>query len=547
MKKLLLLFAYHLGLITIAFPQEIEWQNTIGGNSQDELFSISPTTDGGYICGGQSSSNSSGDKSENSQGGEDYWIVKLNSTGNIEWENTIGGSGNESLYTILQTLDGGYICGGGSYSDSSGDKSENNSGSMDYWIIKLNAAGSIQWQNSIGGSNFENLPSIQQTSDGGCILGGFSNSNISGDKTENSMGGYDYWVIKLDSSGNIQWQNTIGGSGDDHLYSIQETSDGGYICGGISKSNISGNKTENCKGGYDYWIIKLNSSGYIQWQNTIGGNADDIITSIAQSTDGGYLCGGYSQSNISGDKTENCLGDRDYWVVKIDSIGVIQWQNTIGGIGVDQLNSISKTDDGGCICGGFSNSSYSADKQENCIGIDDYWIVKLDSAGNIEWENTIGGIDEDELHSISKTAEGDYICGGSSFSNIFCDKSENNTGPVGFDYWVVKVTGKYNLITGKLFIDANSNGLQDIGEPDVIRRQIAEINTNRFTFSNQMGQYNLVVLDSGNFTVVPPYLNYYTSIPATHTSNFSGIHQTDSLNNFAFQPTGIFNDLCVTI
>ena len=150
----------------------------------------------------------------------------------------------------------------------------------------------IEWQNTIGGNYTDQLYSIQQTTDGGYILGGWSESYISGDKTENSFGGSDYWVVKLDSIGNIQWQNTIGGNSGDGLYSVQQTTDGGYILGGVSTSNISGDKTENSQGYIDYWVVKLDASGNIQWQNTIGGNSDDYLTSIQQTTDGGYILGG---------------------------------------------------------------------------------------------------------------------------------------------------------------------------------------------------------------------------------------------------------------
>jgi hypothetical protein len=198
-------------------------------------------------------------------------------------------------------------------------------------LIKLSASGQeIEWQNTIGGSSNDRLYAIKQTIDGGYILGGNSQSNISSDKTENSLGGVDYWIVKTDSFGSIQWQNTIGGSGSDYCRSIQQTSDGGYILGGYSDSNISGDKLENCIGGDDYWIVKTDGGGNIQWQNTIGGIYDDRLRSIQQTVDGGYILGGWSQSIISGDKSENSFGDWDYWIVKIDAIGNIQWQNTIG-------------------------------------------------------------------------------------------------------------------------------------------------------------------------------------------------------------------------
>jgi len=186
--------------------------------------------------------------------------------------------------------------------------------------VKTESFGNVQWQNTFGGTDADLLFSIQQAADGGYILGGFSRSNISGDKTENCLGGQfygDYWMVKTDEQGNIEWQNTIGGSDDDMLYSIQQTADVGYILSGHSRSNISGDKTENCNGNMDYWIVKTDTAGNIQWQNTIGGNDWDELRSIKQTVDGGYILGGYSYSNISGDKTENSNGNDDYWIVKL--------------------------------------------------------------------------------------------------------------------------------------------------------------------------------------------------------------------------------------
>ena len=437
-KRLLViaLFFVALGVVSAQAPP-IEWQNTIGGSGNDQLYSVDQTTDGGYILGGNSASDISGDKTENSQGNFDYWVVKLDTAGAIQWQNTIGGSSFEILRSIQQTGDGGYILGGFSLSSISGDKTENSQGNYDYWVVKLDASGSIQWQNTIGGSSTDELNSIQQTADGGYILGGHSSSNISGDKTENSQGSFDYWVVKLDAVGAIQWQNTIGGWEFDYLYSIQQTSDGGYVLGGRSWSGISGDKTDTSRGGNDYWVVKLDSTGLIQWQNTIGGSINDFLISIEQTADGGYILGGWSSSDSTGDKTEDSQGGRDYWVVKLDIAGSIQWQNTIGGSGTDRLESIQQTSDGGYVMGGVSDSPISGDKTEDSLGGDDYWVVKLDTAGAIQWQNTIGGSGNDQLYSIQQTTDGGYVMGGYSLSNISGDKTENSQG--NWDYWVVKL------------------------------------------------------------------------------------------------------------
>jgi hypothetical protein len=454
-KKNIFLKILSLTLISnVVSAQSIEWQNTIGGTGHEQIQSVRQTADGGYICGGYSDSNISGDKTENCIGLRDCWVVKLDSSGSIQWQNTIGGDSIDIVSSIMQTSDGEYVCGASSKSNISLDKTENNLGGYDYWIFKLDANGNILWQNTIGGNNDDYLSSLVQTTDGGYVCGGYSNSNISGDKTESSMGNFDYWVVKVDSMGNIQWQNTIGGGGRDFLYSLGATTDGGFICGGYSESNAGGDKTENCMGTGDYWVVKLNSTGGVQWENTIGGSDGDVGRGIAQTSDGGYIFGGYSKSNISGDKTEACIGNCDYWVVKLDGTGNIQWQNTIGGNDFDFLDSFIATADGGSICAGTSTSPISGDKTENNIGIGgwaDYWIVKLDASGNIQWQNTIGGALEDEMRCIAQTAEGNYICGGISFSGVGDDKSEPCWGNE--DYWIVKIqelpTGIENALTNR--------------------------------------------------------------------------------------------------
>lgn len=444
MKTLLAFTLSLLSLSAISQPA-IEWQNTIGGDGRDTLLCIRQTSDGGYIAAGYSWSTLSGDKTENSTS-TDYWIVKLNAAGGIQWQNTIGGSGEDRLADIRQTADGGYIVGGSSYSDISGDKTENRIGlGHDYWILKLDAAGNIQWQNTIGGSRYDFCVTIQQTADGGYIAGGHSDSDISGDKTENSLQGrHDYWIVKLDATGNIQWQNTIGGTHEDFFTSLQQTSDGGYILGGSSLSGISGDKTEPNLGAsssdyVDFWVVKVNATGAIVWDNTIGGDRNDALYSVIQTIDGGYLLGGHSDSPISDDKTENSntgLG-HDYWIVKLSTSGNVEWQNTITGLYSDYLYSVAPTSDGGYILGGNSNSPDSLDKSEDRIGWEDIWVVKINASGSILWEKTIGGTDYNGTSSIQQTADGGFIIGGTSHSDISGDKTENSLG--GKDYWIIKL------------------------------------------------------------------------------------------------------------
>lgn len=414
----------------------IEWQNTIGGSNSEFLYSVQQTTDGGYILGGNSNSGISGDKIETGSGGQDCWVIKLNDIGEIEWQNTLGGDLTEYLYAIHPTSDGGCILGGTSNSSIFGDKTDPSKGGLDYWIVKLNSSGSIEWQNTIGGDSDDNLISIQQTNDGGYIFGGYTLSGNSGDKLEPSFGDFDYWVVKTNATGEIEWQNAIGGNNADMLYVIQQTPDGGYIVGGYSNSGISGEKTEASLG-QDYWVVRLNTLGEIEWQNTIGGGSTDFLFAIQPTTDGGYILGGQSFSNISGDKTETSLGGNDYWIVKLNNTGTIDWQNTIGGSGLDNLFSIQQTADGGYILGGHSDSGITGDKTQASMGGYDYWVIKLNNSGYIEWQSTIGGSSNDYLNSIAQTTDGGYILGGYSFSGLSGDKTESSLG--NNDYWVIKL------------------------------------------------------------------------------------------------------------
>lgn len=430
--------------------QDIEWDKTYGGEGWDLLSHAEQTTDGGYILGGISSSGEGGEKSEASKGEEDYWIVKIDSLGNKEWDRTLGGSGRDELQDIKQTRDGGYILGGYSLSDASGDKSEDSRGGFDYWIVKLDANGNKQWDRTYGGDNTDQFSSLQQTSDGGFIVGGSSESDRSGEKRESSRGRYDFWVIRIDSVGNILWDKTYGGNESDFLKRLQHTTDGGFILGGSSESDVSGEKSEPRRGnntdfamGYDYWILKIDSLGNKEWDKTYGGLFADYLFALIQTHDGGYMLGGASGSGIGGDKSQEHRGGEfgDYWVVKTDSLGNKEWDRTFGGSDSDELSDIIQTNDGGYLLGGESESDVSGEKSEDGKGSTDMWVVKIDSTGSLQWDKTIGGEARELLTKIvhDTTATEGYLLAGSSTSGISGDKSEPNRGE-SYDYWVVKLS-----------------------------------------------------------------------------------------------------------
>ena len=464
-KFLLVLFAGIISVNALAQPQ-LRGQKAIGGNDLDQFSSMDLTKDGGLIVGGYSFSDKSFQKTENNKGlagTGDYWVVKLNSNHKIQWDKTIGGNIDDRLTCVRQTSDGGYILGGFSNSDRSGDKTQESRGDFDYWVVKINKNSGIEWDRTIGGNDDDELESVQQTSDGGYILGGFSYSNISGEKTENNRAegpfkSPDYWVVKLNGAGEIQWDKTIGGSDEDNLYALQQTTDGGYILGGLSYSNKSGEKTENRRGSSvtpDYWVVKLDSHGNIRWDKTIGGDGDDELLSLQQTVDGGYMLGGISGSDISAQKTEVNRGGDDYWVVKLDQTGNVQWDKTIGGSDIDVLTSLQQTRDSGYILGGWSHSNISYEKSENTrnYAYDDYWVVKLDKDGSFQWDKTVGGTNLDRLQSIKEIGKNRYLLGGYSESRISGDRTVRLRGSR--DYWLVKLV--YEKTSGPVIAYQNKS------------------------------------------------------------------------------------------
>jgi hypothetical protein len=431
-----IVLSFSFSIVTAQTAPGKQWDARFGGSNYDELWSLQQTADGGYILGGYSESEISGDKTQASQGYWDYWIVKTDDSGVKQWDARFGGRFDDILYSLQQTADGGYILGGYSSSGISGDKTQASQGGYDYWIVKTDAGGVKQWDARFGGSGNDYLHSLQQTADGGYILGGYSNSGISGDKTQESQGRDDYWIVKTDAGGVKQWDARFGGDGEDYLYSLQQTADGGYILGGYSRSEISGDKTQASQGSADYWIVKTDAVGAKQWDARFGGSYDDYLFSLQQTEDGGYILGGQSYSGISGDKTQAGQGAADYWVIKTDAAGIKQWDARFGGNFEDVLQSLQQTADGGYILGGWSYSEISGDQTHERQGFSDYWIVKTDAGGVKQWDARFGGSDNDQLHSLQQTTDGGYILGGWSYSGISGDKSQASQGSA--DYWIVK-------------------------------------------------------------------------------------------------------------
>ncbi len=363
-----------------------EWQKSYGGKGTDLLKSIALTNDGGYILAGSSNSARGGDKKEASFGGDDFWIIKLDARGNEQWQRTLGGKGQEQLHSIKQTTDGGYIIGGASGSDAipaeqsvphrQYAKNQHSFGNLDYWIVKLDRKGEIEWQSSFGGRFADIVRSIEQTGDGGYIVGGYSNSPESGNKTEKNYGLGDYWVIKLDKDGKQEWQKVYGGEGDDQLYAIHQTRDGHYLLAGNSYSGTSGNKNAANGKGSDIWLVKIDPAGEIRWQKTIDIGKADYLTSLVENDDQSLLLGCYARSEVYGTTKKDRENINDYVAVKVDQAGEEIWRKTIGSGGEDVLKKAIPLRDGSYLMAGTSKGKASGDKKAP-VGKNDFWVVKL--------------------------------------------------------------------------------------------------------------------------------------------------------------------------
>ncbi|MFN0203389.1 MAG: T9SS C-terminal target domain-containing protein [Bacteroidia bacterium] len=430
MKKILSTIILFFGSFYFSFSQTaapgVQWEKALGGTGDDKAFSIHHTADKGYIVAGYSTSLDKDVKSNH--GDYDMWVLKLDSIGTIQWQKSLGGSSRDEATAITQTLDGHYILVGSTFS-TDGDIKDNH-GSFDIWAVKMNATGNIIWQRCLGGSSIDEATDVQVTRDGGCIISGFTKSTNG--NVGNNHGLYDFWLVKLSSTGNLEWEKSFGGSSDDKCYSIKTTMEGGFIVAGHTKS-IDGDISNN-HGGFDAWLVCLTKDGDIKWEKTLGGTEDDGALSIEQTNDRGFIMAGFSKSD-DGDVEEN-RGYTDFWVVKLNSAGGIEWQKTLGGLKFDYATGVKQTDEGGYVVIGQSNSS-DEDVKRNHGGFD-FWVVKLAKEGAIQWQKSVGQNENDEAYDIQQTKDRGYVIAGYSRSSRINTRNDIHED---YDYWIVKLYG----------------------------------------------------------------------------------------------------------
>tara|TARA_Y100000385_G_C13038062_1_gene613961 strand:+ start:142 stop:1455 length:1314 start_codon:yes stop_codon:yes gene_type:complete len=375
MKKILILL-----IISPSLLYGQVWEKTFGGSLYDDSRSIQQTNDGGYIICGWTHSFGNGNG--------DVYLIKTNGNGIEQWSQTFGGGDGDGGRNVQQTNDGGYIICGDTESFSNGER--------DIYIIKTDENGIEEWNNTYGGINNEEGYFIRQTTDGGYIFCG---------RTESFGNGFvskpDIYMVKIDENGIEEWYKTYGGLGLEVGYSIQQTTDGGYVICGVTENFNSGND--------DVYIIKTDSNGDSLWTKTYGDQINfEGGNTIQQTTDGGYIISGQSNSNING------IINRDILLIKIDENGIEEWYKTYGEINIlDFGSSGQQTSDGGYIVTGH---------KENSNQDIDVYLLKTDEYGDTLWTKKFGGSENDKSYSIHQTTDDGYIiCGYSESFNLYPD------------------------------------------------------------------------------------------------------------------------------
>ena len=387
---ILILFSHH------CFAQA-QFERTIGGGGNDYAYSVIETRDGGYAMAGYTNSMGAGVF--------DYYIVKLDKNGLMQWSKAIGGLYDDEAYSIIQTRDNNYVITGATYSFGAGN--------YDFYVVKLDSNGNLIWNRTYGSTASDYSYSIIETSDGGYAIAGYTSS------FNTVYGGM--LIMKIDTSGGLKWAKTIDGPYYDGATCIIQTTDGGYAVGGWYYYYSAEY--------YDFYIVKLDSNANLQWTRTVGGHGQDVCWSVKQTTDGGFIAGGFADSSSA--------GYYDSYFVRLDSAGNVLWTTTVGGSGDDYATSVVQTPDGGFLAAGQTNSfgPYLL-----------FYLVKLYGNGTLSWTKTIKGPGNGtEGESIIKSPLGGYPGAGFNYLNgqadFFLVKFDSNFNSCGDTATVQSTTG----------------------------------------------------------------------------------------------------------
>lgn len=444
--NLLVFTLFFMAFLTEGVAQtNILWQECFGGSQDDRAFFMKETSDGGVVAVGYTLSSSMGGVVMNHHGGKDGFVLKLNSTGNLQWLSCLGGSNDETINMVKQLSDGSFILVGTSASNN-GDVGVAY-GAKDVWVVKLSASGALLWSKVIGGMSNEEANAFVPTADGGYIVAGYSFStsiisSIGGAaQPSGNHGNSDMWAAKLDSTGNVQWTKSYGGTMSDRANSIIQLTNGSYVLAGYSESNngdVSGNHLDNNffppLTTQDCWIINIDLDGALLWQKSIGGSVSENVNDIIETMTGDIIFTGYSYSNDGDISTNN--GQKDIIVGKMSTSGSLLWCKAIGGIYDDLPMSINNLPGGGYLLSGSTNSSTINNVNIPISGNYDFFMMYVNYNGAYQNHALMGGTGWDYARSVVQTTSGDYVVAG--YTNSQNGAFSGNNGS--YDFGVVKLS-----------------------------------------------------------------------------------------------------------
>ncbi|MFX1536782.1 MAG: hypothetical protein ACFFDI_21400 [Promethearchaeota archaeon] len=358
-----------LPLISIMVEERV-WAQIYENDVFDRAFAVIQTRDGGFALAGSTESYTYGVEA-------DFWLVKTDANGVAQWNQSYGGPGRELASTAIQTRDGGFALAGNTGSYGAGE--------YDFWLVKTDANGVAQWNQSYGGPGRELASTAIQTRDGGFALAGNTNdtSRYWWYKT------LDFWLVKTDTNGTMLWNQTYGNSKTEECYSIIQTADGGFALTGYTESYGAR--------GQDYWLVKTDANGVAQWNQTYGGTGEEVASTVIQTADGGFALAGITESYGA--------GEHDFWLVKTDANGRVQWNQTYGNTGDDWCTDTIQTADGGFVLVGSM-------QQLLPYGGGNTWLVKTDAHGITQWTQSFRSPYWDRIYVVVQTHDGGFALAG---------------------------------------------------------------------------------------------------------------------------------------
>ena len=458
-KRNVLLIPFLSLQLTLGFSQPtIEWENVYGGTGGEKPTAMIKTVDGSFVIVGYTDSD---DLDVIGQHGyKDIWVLKLDLNGNILWQNPIGGSGFDEGYDIVESSDGGYIIIGRAGSED-GDSSCDFETSPDWsWIVKLDINGTIMWDRCIEGVSDGVIedPEIYSICEG--INGGFA---ITGSDYYHDDSGKDLWVLKINEEGTKEWEYFYGGLEWEEGYSISTTIDGGYVICGYTESNEGDITTGENNGDKDFWILKLDFNGNLQWQKNYGSPTEDEALNVLQTSDGNFLVVGTTNGN--GGDISGTHGQKDIWTIKLDSNGDLIWQKPYGGLREEKAKRILELDNGNfLICGSTKSKSGSGQVTFNHKeDKDDIWLVEIDSDGAINNDLSYGSSQWEAEPICVLLSNNEILISG--YTGLGTSNPDGDISEVydSYDIWVLKLN---NITTSSIyFSDSHQNNIELFPNP----------------------------------------------------------------------------------